>query len=366
MSASLRFLALVLVGWAGVRAATLGYVPGAELFAVERSSAEPAPPGIAQTEFPPLEPPPLDYGAAPPPPPPFQYAAMPSPAPFYFRVPVPFPVASPAPARAPQPAALTELLPIEGPVFYSPVPQLDSWPLAEIARGSLPRRSAVTGQQQSVPAAILKPKLDRLQLTAWALLRGKPVVGPESLASGGTLGGSQAGARLTYHVNRWLAASLRTASPVGAAQGGEVAAGIRVQPIPSIPIAITAERRQAIAKTGGGRSAFALFAEGGLYQRPIAWGFNLDAYAQGGMVGINSRDLFADGGMTLTRPLFGRFSAGFGVWGGAQPGLYRLDAGPRLSMRVRNSMSVHLDWRQRMVGNAAPGSGPALTLGADF
>ena len=81
---------------------------------------------------------------------------------------------------------------------------------------------------------------------------------------------------------------------------------------------------------------------------------------------IRDRDLFADGGMTLTRPLFGRFSAGLGVWGGAQPGLYRVDAGPRLSMRVRNGMSVHLDWRQRMAGNAAPGSGPALTLGADF
>ncbi|HET6535129.1 MAG TPA: hypothetical protein VFG41_03010, partial [Sphingomicrobium sp.] len=60
------------------------------------------------------------------------------------------------------------------------------------------------------------------------------------------------------------------------------------------------------------------------------------------------------------------FSAGFGVWGGAQPGLYRVDAGPRISMRVRKNIRVDFDWRQRLAGNAAPGSGPAITLAADF
>ena len=62
----------------------------------------------------------------------------------------------------------------------------------------------------------------------------------------------------------------------------------------------------------------------------------------------------------------GTISAGLGMWGGVQPGLYRVDAGPRLSMKVRNNMRVHLDWRQRLAGNAEPGSGPAVTLAADF
>ena len=44
----------------------------------------------------------------------------------------------------------------------------------------------------------------------------------------------------------------------------------------------------------------------------------------------------------------------------------RFDAGPRVSMKVRNGMRVHFDWRQRIVGNAAPGSGPAVTLAGDF
>ncbi len=224
--------------------------------------------------------------------------------------------------------------------------------------------ASTTAAQQSLPQPELKARFDRLQLSAWALLRGKP--GPSSLAAGGTLGGSQAGARLTYYITPQIAASLRSSSSVGGARGGEIAAGIKLTPFRSIPISMTAERRQAIGRLGGGRSAFALFLEGGVYQRPMPWGFELDAYAQGGVVGARSRDLFADGGFTLTRPLFGRYAAGFGVWGGVQPGLYRVDAGPRVSMRVRNNMRVHLDWRQRVAGNAEPGSGPAVTLAADF
>ena len=37
-----------------------------------------------------------------------------------------------------------------------------------------------------------------------------------------------------------------------------------------------------------------------------------------------------------------------------------------VSMRVRNNMRVHFDWRQRLAGNAAPGPGPAITLAGDF
>jgi hypothetical protein len=163
-----------------------------------------------------------------------------------------------------------------------------------------------------------------------------------------------------------FAASLRSSTPVGGARGGEIAAGLRVTPFRTIPISLTAERRQAIGSTGGGRSAFAMFIEGGVYQRPMPWGFELDAYAQAGVVGARRRDLFADGGFTMTKPIYGRYSAGFGMWGGIQPGIYRLDMGPRVSMRVRNNMRVHLDWRQRVVGNAEQGSGPAITLAADF
>lgn len=180
------------------------------------------------------------------------------------------------------------------------------------------------------------------------------------------LGGNQAGARLTYSFSRGIAATLRTSSPVGGARGGEVAAGVRLAPLETIPVSVVAERRQAIGRYGGGRNAFALFLEGGLYQRPLPWRFSTDAYVQGGVVGFRRRDRFIDGGLTVTRPLFGQMSAGLGIWGGAQPDLYRVDAGPRLTMKVRSNMRVHLDWRQRLAGNARPGSGPALTLAGDF
>jgi hypothetical protein len=378
MSASLRFLALAVVGWAGLRAATLGALPGGEAFTLGRNEAPPRAvaasevPAIVPTEFPPIEPvgsemmesaqaEPIPGGPAAP-----MFAAAPAPIPIYYPVSIPggapyIPASLPAPRRG----RLTQIAPEPAAVFYAPIPQLDDWPLSRMASAAMPaRRSTTTAGQQSLPQPALKARLDRLQLSAWALLRGRP--GPTSLATGGTLGGSQGGARLTYNISPLLAATLRSSSPIGGARGGELAAGIKVTPFRSIPVSLTAERRQAIGSMGGGRSAFALFLEGGVYQRPMPWGFELDAYAQGGVVGARSRDLFADGSFTLTRPLYGRFSAGFGMWGGVQPGLHRVDAGPRVSMRVRDNMRVHLDWRQRVAGNAEPGSGPAVTLAADF
>ena len=115
-------------------------------------------------------------------------------------------------------------------------------------------RSTVIVAGQSLPAKI--NKLDRLQLTAWALLRGRQgqALGPSSLANGGQLGGSQAGARLTYNFTRQIAASLRSTSDV-ARRGGEVAAGVRLQPVLGIPVWVTAERRQRIGRYGSGRNA---------------------------------------------------------------------------------------------------------------
>ena len=363
MSAPVRFLFVAVAGWALFRGVTVGSIPGADAFTIARAeAAPPAPATIVPTEFPPIAPvepqraavsdgyASYPYGYYPPPP--QRYAAYYPAAPASRTVTVPLP--APQPQSAEQP-----------PEFFSPIPQLEEWDLAQVARGGF---SSPAPQSRPTPAAIPnfipRKHLDRLQLSAWALLRREPGTG--SLASGGVLGGSQAGARLTYAFDRRIAASLRTSSPVGGSRGGEVAAGVRVTPIPSIPFSITAERRQAIGKFSTGRSDFALFAEGGVYQQPLGWNLLLDGYAQAGVVGVRSRDMFADGGVTISRPVYDRFSAGFGIWGGYQPGLYRVDAGPRVSMRVHRNVSLHLDWRQRLAGTAQPGSGPALTLGANF
>lgn len=370
MRPSLRFLTIALFGWAGVRAATLGVLPGAEIFSVERSEAK-VPPVVA-TQFPPIEP----LAAAPEDAAAYDmrlaglaegqglyrpaYRGQPAPRVYY--------APSSSPAAAPIPAGLTTVYPEPAPQFYAPIPALDQWPLSRIASASYqPLGSGRSTSAQSFPVA-LKPKgMDRLQLSAWAMLRQQQagVAGSRSLASSGSLGASQAGARLIYNFTPQISAALRSSSEVGR-RGGEVAAGARIQPARAIPLWFTLERRQRIGRYGGGRSAFALFFEGGVYDRPMPFHLLLDAYLQGGVVGLHSRDPFVDGAATLTRPVYKQFSAGVGVWGGAQPGVYRVDAGPRVSMRVRNNIQVHVDWRQRLAGNAAPGSGPAVTLAGDF
>jgi hypothetical protein len=368
---SLRFLALVVVGWIGVRWAMVGSLPGLSLLEPARSEAKPAP-AIVATEFPavaPLEAAPAEPTAVDSSTPGSLVASAsvrPAAVPVYYygvgsvRVPLP-------PARPAREVRLTPLMPPPERALSPDYPPITDFPMSRLASLAWPQQSSaivVPGQSLPVPPG---KKLDRLQLTMWAFLRSPQAMTPvpRSLATNGMLGGSQAGARLFYNINRRIAAVMRFSSEVGR-RGGEAALGVRVHPLVSVPVWITAERRQAIGKYGNGRSAWALFAEGGVYERPLGGGFLLDGYAQAGVVGARRRDLFADGAVTVTRPLYKQFSAGIGVWGGAQPGLYRIDAGPRVTMQVRRNVRVHFDYRQRVAGNARPDSGPAVTLAGDF
>jgi hypothetical protein len=129
---------------------------------------------------------------------------------------------------------------------------------------------------------------------------------------------------------------------------------------------LTAERRKAFGQYGAGRDAFAAFAEGGLYGQSMPINSSLDAYLQAGIVRVKSRDWFVDGQAAVTRPVWRNISAGFGVWGGAQPDLMRVDVGPRLSLQVRKGVRVHADYRHKLVGNAQPGSGGVITIAGDF
>jgi hypothetical protein len=379
MRPSLRFLALVTIGWAGFRAYQLGAFPDGSFRLVERSEAKTAP-SIVPTEFPPIEPvqtadqapptvypnPYAAYGTQPTQMVPLQVKPVGVPVYYYGvnSVHVPLPPARPAEAPDPLPEP-RRVIYAQVPELYAQLPDTEQNPLSRLASIALGQQRSSSVPIQSTP--VIDPnRLDRWQVSAWAMVRNQQTgaIGPSSLAGSGNLGASQAGARLTYLINRQIAASLRTSSDIGR-RGFEVAAGVRVQPLQSIPVWITAERRQRIGQFGG-RNAFAIFAETGVYQRPLPWQLNLDAYLQGGVVGLKSRDLFLDGALAITRPVYKNFSAGFGVWGGAQPGLYRVDAGPRISMQVRKNVRVHFDYRQRVAGNALPGSGPAITLAADF
>lgn len=382
MSHSIRFLGLAIIAWAGVRAVSLGMIPGMKALAFDLPSKPEATAATRQLSpirpapLPPIEP--MPPSAAQPYPmaassmtyPPyggFPFNGAYGPYPVY--VPVPVPAAAVARGSPPQ------IIYVNPPAMQPP--EINVYGGAPPVAGDAPQKMAMADpplqpQPQSPPSWQSTPSfteanrpagLDRLSLSSWAMLRDQP--GAQGLATGGTLGGSQAGARLLWRFNPHLAASLRTSAPINSQRGGEVALGARYQPLISWPIAFTLERRQSIGRYGG-RNAFALFAEGGIYGRSMPWNSTLDGYLQAGIVGAKQRDWFVDGSAALTRPVWRNFSAGVGVWGGAQPGLHRLDVGPRASMRVNNKVRVHLDYRQKVLGNAAPGSGGVVTLAGDF
>lgn len=204
---------------------------------------------------------------------------------------------------------------------------------------------------------------DRWSASAWFLFRSD--AGQAALAPGGTLGGSQAGLRLRYRLTGNLALSARASAPLGEVAGAEIAGGLDWRPVGSLPIGLLAERRQALGRSG--RSAFSLTMHGG-GTGSLPGGVRLDAYAQAGVVGLRARNLFVDGAVAASLPV-GPVEVGGGAWGAAQPGAARLDAGPRISWRLpvaRANLRLSADWRFRIAGDAAPESGPALSLGADF
>ena len=360
MSKSIRFLGLALFAWAGVRAVSLGIVPGAEALSFDSSANR------GRSLLPPIEPtalPPIERvsGGWP------TQAGMSVAASQYFPAHAGYPGYAPYPVFVPVPAAAARTAPPQ--IIYVNAPPgatggtyLQRNEMAEIG---IPLDSSFRPAIQTTPSfepPKRMPSLDRLSVSGWAMMRDQG--GPDSLAGRGMLGGSEAGARLMWHVTPKLAATLRSSAPVNSRRGAEAAAGVRYQPLQSMPVAITVERRHAIKHYG--RNAFALFAEGGVYGRPMPWQSTIDGYVQAGVVDFNNPDWFADGQVAVTRPLWRNLSGGLGAWGGAQPGISRLDVGPRLSLRVGQRMRAHADYRVNVAGNAAPGSGAVVTLAGDF
>lgn len=254
-------------------------------------------------------------------------------------------------------------------VFHSAPPTLGAPPAAVPDLSQAPVDAWLP-----VPAAMPRPVpltgtrgARRWSGSAWLLLR--PGAGAASLAPGGTLGGTQAGARVSYRLIDSSAGAVRlygrlSAAPTPAADTLDGAIGVEWQPLRQVPVAVALERRHNLA--GEGRSALAAVVHGGVSER--LGHFRLDAYGQAGAVGLGEPDLFADGALRLSRRI-GPIELGAGAWAAAQPGAQRLDVGPTLGLPVRIGSAnarLSLDWRMRVAGDASPDSGAALTLGADF
>ena len=148
--------------------------------------------------------------------------------------------------------------------------------------------------------------------------------------------------------------------------------GFSFRPIPGLPVRLMTEGR--VTRTSSGtiiRPAAALVSE--LPPARLPLGTRAEAYLQAGYVGGRGATAFVDGQARLEKPLVRASSfelrAGGGVWGGAQRGASRLDVGPTATVSFHVGpvgTRLSADYRWRVAGNAAPGSGPVVTLSAGF
>lgn len=262
--------------------------------------------------------------------------------------------------------------------------------MAALARMAVPPEIAAavglapvsyTGQSSPhAPAPVpLSPGLahgnaDRWSADAWMLLRKE---GAQSLAAGRPVyGGSQAGAVLRYHLapasgHRPLA-YLRASQAMGGLPQSEAALGFGARPVASLPVTVAAEAR---AFNSNGKTSFrpAALAYTEFPPFELPFGFRGDAYFQGGYVGGSFRTPFVDGQVRVDHSLVDAdrtdLRLGGGAWGGAQKGAERLDIGPSASARLNLGgvpSRVSMDWRFRLLGDAEPKSGPAVTVAAGF
>jgi hypothetical protein len=214
------------------------------------------------------------------------------------------------------------------------------------------------------PPARPQPITPRLTVSLWALARpGSATGGPVQL------GGGQAGLRVRMPVtdSGRAAVAARVATPL-AGQGREAAVGVEWRPV-AAPVAIVVERRMALDQ---GRNGTGLGLIAG-FDRALPGTLGIEAYGQAGAVARDGIEPYADGAARVLHPVMtiGRSAVklGIGSWGGAQRGAARIDIGPSLVAAIpvgRSAVRLSVDWRQRVAGDAAPGSGPALTLGSDF
>lgn len=229
------------------------------------------------------------------------------------------------------------------------------------------------------PAARAAPRVPlarRWSIDGWLMLRqggGEAAFGAVAAPS---YGRSQAGAVVRYRLSppsaHRPAAYLRATSAIDAPRGEELAFGLSVRPLGRLPVALMAEVR-ATNLTTGGRLRPAIGAVSELPRLALPLGLSAEAYGQAGVVGGAEGTLFVDGQLRVERRLArigqGELRAGLGTWGGAQRGASRIDIGPSatLDFRVGGGQGrLSADWRLRAAGNAAPRSGPAITLSAGF
>ena len=242
-----------------------------------------------------------------------------------------------------------------------------------------PARTTTDAVPFVAPKAADRPYWANRQLAGWSL-GGWAFVRPgdEGTSAGGIaaasqLGGGQAGLRLAYgfgdsgSVRAYSRATMALSQP----RQRDLAFGFAFAPVGQVPVDVAVEQRLAVGSQG--RTALAVMVTGGVGDVALPGRFQFEAYGQAGFVGARRRDEFADAAVVVDREIvhMPRASLHLGALaaGSMQPGVGRVDVGPRLTLRlpdVGGGSRIALDWRQRVAGDARPGSGAALTLATDF
>lgn len=216
----------------------------------------------------------------------------------------------------------------------------------------------------------------RFSADAWVLMRSGMGGNAPLVAGTAGYGGSQSGAVLRYRLfandQRQAAVFLRAASALALPQR-EATVGLQLRPLPKVPVVLLGEARLTNDGTGN-RLRPAVQAVSQFAPVSLPLGLRGELYAAGGYVGGRGATPFYDVAGVADRKLLmlapgAELRVGAGAWAGGQRGVGRVDVGPRASVGFhvkRIGLRAAVDYRARVSGNAAPGSGPALTLSAGF
>lgn len=331
----IRFLVLIALGWVGVRIALLWSQTGSLPEAIRQAVplASPAVPGAV---------------AAP-------AQVRPVSAVRTVRVPGPVGPHRPSPrATAPMIAADPERVQMA----LLALVQYGAPAAVSVATVPLP----VSAQPDHLP-----PSPDRWSASAWLVAR--PGAGLGAAPGASQIGGSQAGLRIAYMLlpERQLAAVARVVTPLRG-RGAEASFGLEWQPTRA-PVRLAVEQRFGLDGTRGGPGIGVIAG----FDGTVSSGFRLESYGQAGAIRRRRTEPYADGGVRATRMLADgggvRFALGGGAWGAAQRDAARFDLGPSATLALplgKQNVRLALDWRQRVAGDARPGSGFAFTAGSDF
>jgi len=222
------------------------------------------------------------------------------------------------------------------------------------------------------PASVGDPR--RFSIDGWLFLREGGVADPGAGPLAPTYGESQFGALLRYELGpgrRLLPQAYLRATGAIDTREADLAAGVSIRPLAALPLRTHTEVR--LSRLGERTELRpSAFVTTGI-DEALPLGARVRGYAQAGYVGGEFATPFADGSLVVERDAKrfarGALAVGAGVWGGAQEGVARLDAGPTASVDLRigqGRVKLAADYRLRIAGEAEPSSGAALTLSTSF